>query len=364
MDISDFKRVAVLGMGLMGGSFAAAAKKKIPSVSVIGFDQNPETRKRALEIGAADYMAETPEEAVSAADLTVLAVPIGGFEALFKQIAPHLKPGAIVFDLGSVKGCVTEMSERLLPESVQFLGGHPMTGSEKAGIEAATATLYENAYFFLTPNATTHNDTIEIMIGFVQQLGAFPILIAPGEHDKIAARISHIPHLAAVLLVEMVQESDYASFAGGGFRDTTRIASGNPAMWRDIFMYNRKEMIKGIDLLEERLKAMRSRLIQEDPYAIESALSEAKRMRDDMPFSGSDYMPPLYDIIIDVEDKPGILGELTTLLGEEGINIKEIEILHARESEGGAVRIGLKTKEEQTTALKALEAHHFKQKKK
>lgn len=360
--MDDFRRIAILGLGLMGGSMALALKGAGYRGKIVGFDLCQETIKKGLGIGAIDMGASSPEEAVQEADLVIMAVPIGSYQELFQRISPYLDKSTVVTDLGSVKGHVVRLAEVYLPKEIQFIGGHPMAGSEKGGLMAATGTLFENAYYFLTPTPNTTSQVMEQIKGLIQGIGAYPIPVDPLEHDKIAASISHIPHLTAVLLVYLLQTDShlaYLPFVGGGFRDTTRIASGNPEMWKDIFFYNKEEMIQGIEKLESSLERFKGYLKEEARVEMLQTLREVKAVRDGIPYGLPDYIPPLFDLIIDIEDRPGSLGELTGLLGDNNINIKEIEILHAREEEKGAIRVGFKTAADEKKALELLKRGSF-----
>lgn len=359
--MKPFKEITIIGMGLIGGSIALAIKNSHYKGKIIGYDLSSEALKEGKNKGAIDVSTKNIQEAVKTADLIILATPVGYYDEILREIAPILRKNTIVTDVGSVKGYVIDMVERHLPRDVEFVGGHPMAGSEKGGIKAATPFLFENAYYFLTPRKNTSQRTIEKISSLVKSIGAYPVVIDSKEHDKIVAQISHIPHLSAVLLANMLEKREsisYIPFVGGGFRDSTRIASGNPNMWKDIFFLNKKEIVNGIETLEEMLREFKEKLIGEESEKILKSLENAKKIRDTVPHSSSDYIPPLYELIIDVEDRPGVLAELTQIIGENCINIKEIEILHARE-ENGAVRIGLESKEEQKKALNILKKGGF-----
>lgn len=360
--MEDFKEIAIIGMGLIGGSIAFGLKSSGYRGRIVGNDISEGSLKKAKEMGAIDFGTVDIREAVSNADLVVLAAPVGYYERIFKEIGPFLKENVVVTDVGSVKGYAVDLASKYLPKEVKFLGGHPMAGSEKAGIEAASPYLYENAYYFLTPDNKTSTDTIKKIKSFIEALGAYPVIIDPYEHDRVVAQISHIPHLTATMLVNMLdrnKETSYLPFVGGGFRDTTRIASGNPNMWKDILYLNKKEIINAIGTLEKMLKEFKNILDGENREEILEILENAKLIRDRIPKRLKDYLPPIYEIIVDVEDRSGILGELTNLIGQGGINIKEIEILHSREGEMGAIRVGFQSLEEQEKALDILRKNKF-----
>ncbi len=357
-----FRKITVIGMGLIGGSMALALKRVNYGAWIVGYDLSIDSLESALRAGAIDQIAKSIQEAVRDSELVVLAVPVGHYGAIMRAMAPHLGKGVIVTDVGSVKGHVCQLAADILPETAVFIGGHPMAGSEQGGFTAATPTLFENAYYFVTPQNNTSEDGLSRLRDLIQAMGAYPIPLKGAEHDKIAATISHIPHLAAVILVGLLESDErlsYQSFVGGGFRDTTRIASGSPEMWKDIFLYNRKEMLRGIQKLEQGIGEIKGYLEEKDEFNILRLLKNAKNTRDQIPHRLPDYIVPLYDIVIDLEDRPGAIGELTQLLGDNNINIKEIEVLHVREGERGAIRVGLETLEGEKQALELLKRRSF-----
>ena len=262
----DFNEIAIIGMGLMGGSVALRLKKLGYKGTIVASGSRPQTLAAALESKAVDRIESDLKKAVATADLVIVAAPVGYTGDIFKEIADTLKKGAIVTDVGSVKGYVLEMAKKFLPNAVVFLGGHPMAGSEKSGFSAATPYLYENAYYFITPTAETPIEAVDKLTNLIEQLGAYPVVTDPYEHDKLVAQISHLPQLMATALVNMLDEKDkgisYMPFAGGGFRDTTRIASSSPEMWRDIFTYNKKEVLNCVTQLEKSLNNFKEVLFE------------------------------------------------------------------------------------------------------
>lgn len=349
-------------MGLIGGSIGLALKKSGKIKKITGYDVSKDSLIEAREIGAIDCIADDLKKAVLMTEVIIIAAPLGQYESILKEISPLLNADVIVTDVGSVKGFISSMFQKYLPKNIQFIGGHPMAGSEKDGIKAARSSMYENAYYFLTPSENTTQNTIEKIKTLVTEMKAYPIIVTPQEHDKIVAMISHIPHLTAAMLVISLSLCDgtkYLPFAGGGFRDSTRIASGNPEMWKDIFLYNKTEVLRSIEGLQKNLSNFKYALYTEKEDEILEILGEAKRTRDKIPGRFTDYMPPLHEIVIDVEDKPGILGNLTRILGENNINIKDIEILHAREGEKGVVKIGLESEDDRIKAKEILKRGRF-----
>mgnify|MGYP001112289248 CR=1 FL=1 len=352
--MDDFRKITIVGMGLIGGSLALALKKIGYTGQVTGSDRDDDILNQALQMQAVDVATSNAEEAVLDADLVIIAVSVGQYMEVFKEIGPFLKEGAIVTDVGSVKNYAIEIATRYLPQYVEFLGGHPMAGSEKDGFRAASPYLYENAYYFLTPMAQNTDSTIIKLKSFIRSLGAYPICTNALEHDRIVARISHMPHLSAVLLVNLLgqgKSDHYLSFAGGGFRDTTRIASGNPKLWKDIILLNKKEIIQEIQLMQEMFGKFKNFLEENKEQDVFDMLKNAKKVRDQIPVRLKDGLPPIYETIVVAGDRPGILAELTKIIGDSGINIKEIEILHSREYEKGAIRFGFECEEDEKNVV-------------
>ncbi|NLJ40678.1 MAG: prephenate dehydrogenase/arogenate dehydrogenase family protein, partial [Clostridiales bacterium] len=230
----DVKQISIIGLGLMGGSIALALKNRGIKGKIVGYDICRNYVDEALGSKAIDMGADNPEEAVIGAGLVIIAVPISQYKTIFNEINPFLALGCIVTDVGSVKLEPVELAEKLLPKGIHFVGGHPMTGSERGGFNAADPFLYENAYYFLTPREDTPAEAVGTMEDLIKSLGAYAVPIAPKEHDLIVSRMSHLPHIIASTLVNFMDNDkgiSYLTFVGGGFRDTTRIASGNPHMW-------------------------------------------------------------------------------------------------------------------------------------
>lgn len=358
----NIERICIIGLGLMGGSFALALKNRGFEGTIAGYDISAKCREEALRARAIDTAAGSLEEAVSDAQLTIIAAPVSGYEIILKKIGPFLCPNSIVTDIGSVKAQIFRTADRLLPEDVYFIGGHPMTGSEKGGFEAADPFLYENAYYFLTPGENTPVDAIKAVEHIIKNLGACTICISPEEHDLIVSRISHLPHIIAATLVNFIDKNKgvpYLPFIGGGFRDTTRIASGNPDMWRDILFANKKEVIRSIESFQLLLNEFKYNLEHDKDRYIVQALRNAKSIRDSIPRHGRDYMSPLFETVVSIEDRPGTVAELTRLISSNNINIKEIEILHSRQNEGGALRLAFENREDKDSVLKILKRNGF-----
>ncbi|MBS3787953.1 prephenate dehydrogenase/arogenate dehydrogenase family protein [Candidatus Bipolaricaulota bacterium] len=359
---SEFSRITIVGLGLMGGSVGLAAKNFFPGITVVGVDYEEEIKK-ALRRGAVDegYGSDEVTEAVKGSSLVVLATPIEEIVGVLKGLAGGPEEDAVVVDLGSTKRevCATGWSE-LESSSAEFVGGHPMTGAEIRGIAGAHPLLFENSVFVLvTPegDATPGSRKLE---KFVTGLGAEPRYMKPEKHDAIVARVSHLPQLISICLMGLVgNESDsldHLSMAGGGFRDMTRIADSPFDIWEDIFETN-GELIKeaGKDFLEE-LKEMIQNLRDE---GLKEAFRDAGKLRNELPESSKGISSSTFKLAVMIPDRPNALGELTSILGEKGINIRDLELQKVREDYGGTFQVYFDSLEEARKANKVILNYGF-----
>ena len=352
--------VAIIGVGLIGGSLGLVWKKQAQDVEIIGFDQSA-TLDRAIAIGALDRAASSLEEAVSDADVIVLAAPIQSILEILEQIAPHVKAGAIVTDVGSVKGPVADRASTVLPSGVLFVGGHPMAGSERRGIDQADALLFENAAYVLCPPDDIDASTLEVeyasFVALIEATGARLIVLPPARHDRIAAFVSHLPQLLAVALMNHVANEDgqddaFLQLAAGGFRDMTRIASSPFDVWSDILKANDTHILEVLDSFAGRIEVLRREIAGGDMETLQSRFQDARSKRETIPRNTKGFLHPLADVYVYAEDHPGELLSITRILYEASLNIKDIELLKIREGTGGAFRIGFA---EDATAAAATE---------
>jgi prephenate dehydrogenase len=241
-----------------------------------------------------------------------------------------------------------------------FIGGHPMAGTEKTGYSSSFAHLFENAYYILTPCRNVQQASIDILAGLVKGIGGIPVILEADEHDKIAAGISHVPHLIASALVNLVKEMDGALdgkmqiLAAGGFKDITRIASSSPEVWESIILSNKQEAENVLEAYIDILKKIKSSVNLGDSDSIYSFFETARNYRKSFSSTKKGLIAPLYDIIVDVVDKPGIIGKIATLLGSSNVNIKNINVSNSREFEQGCLRITLPDPESACKALDIL----------
>lgn len=358
-----FVRAALIGTGLIGGSIGMALREHGLVGEMIGYDRDSKAATHALERGAIDKIADTPVEAVEEADLVILAVPVLSTLGIMKEISSAVKRGALITDVGSTKARIMEAVETILPEGVTFVGGHPMAGSEESGISGADPALLENAIYVLTPSTQAEQGYTDKLVEMLSAIRAQPLILEPLEHDRIVALVSHLPHLSAAALVQSVAGTDdlelIKTLAAGGFRDSTRIALGNPDVWRDIFISNRWALLAALKRYKKSIIDLESYLKDLSAEGLEEYLQQARDYRRSIPHRGRGILPEVYDVIILVRDTPGMLGKITTLLGDNGINIDAIEILHVRELAGGSIRIGFKNSEIRQKAIELLDQHGY-----
>jgi len=234
-------RLCIIGVGLLGGSIGLAVRSALSDCEIVGYGHRPDTLERAKKIGAIDRGETDLGPAVEGADLVVLCTPVGLLEEMLRGISSFLKPGALVTDVGSTKGSIVASAGKLLTKTVEFVGSHPMAGSEKRGVEFSRADLFQNALCILTPTDQTPEPAVTAVDDFWKTLGMRTCRMSPADHDRALAEISHLPHALAAALVTM-QAPDALALAGKGFLDTTRIAGGDGGLWRDIFVDNAANM--------------------------------------------------------------------------------------------------------------------------
>jgi len=340
------------GVGLIGGSIGLGLHQRFLARRVIGLDPDPVALEAARGMGVIDEAKLEPGSWLAQADLVVLATPVRTLERLARELAPFLRPDALVTDVGSVKApLVAALSD------LRFVGGHPMAGSERDGVLNADAALLENAVWVLTPDASTDSEALRSVSELVTGLGARAIEVAPELHDQLVATVSHLPYLAAVALTKAVGEAEerdlLALLAAGGFRDLTRVASGSPRMSRDMVVANRDAVRTALRAFSAQLAAVAAML--DEPAALLEVAEQAKRQRDALPIVRRSLLPARHEVVVAVPDRPGELMRITGALGAAGVNIKDIEVLGVRES-GGAMRLAFADHESLVRGTEALRA--------
>jgi len=279
-----FHKVTIIGVGLIGGSFAKVLRATGLAGSITGLGRSRETLELALELGVIDHMELVAKHAVEGADLVVLASPVGTFEQLVYEIGPHLERGAILIDVGSVKGRMVHRIEEILPKEIQFVPCHPIAGKEKFGVFEATEKLFRGTNCILTPTKRTESAALNMLREVWITAGANVIIMDPDMHDEIFAAVSHMPHVAAFAMMCAVAElstgtDNYLNFSGAGFKDFTRIAASSPEIWRDICLMNRDNIIQMLDRFLFSLNRIKQDLVANDAKRLEKHLKIASDAR-------------------------------------------------------------------------------------
>jgi prephenate dehydrogenase len=283
-----FKQVAIIGVGLIGGSLGMVLRRKALADHVVGIGRRVENLKTAVALGAIDRYVADPQEGVRRADLVILATPVDTYERHLHEWAHCLAPGTIVSDVGSVKGTLVERSEATMPADVHFVGAHPIAGKEKTGVAAGSDQLFKGARCILTPTQRTNPEVLDRIRRLWEEAGSIVLTMDPHLHDQILGAVSHLPHVVAFALVNALAELrdqeipalDLAGHSGGGLRDTTRIAASSPEMWRDIFLWNRDNVVSYIDRYVRALEELKQLIKVGDGAGIEKSLERAKGERD------------------------------------------------------------------------------------
>ncbi len=345
------REIAFIGVGLIGGSLALAIKNT-GKYKITGYDINEQNLYKGVKLGIIDQYTTSLKEAVEGKDIIFLCAPVGQLESLIREIENYnLKKGVIITDTGSTKALVVAAGRNLLEKEAIFIGGHPMAGSHKSGVEAADNRLFENAYYVLTPTKDVPDSAILDLSNLLSATKAKVLIMDSQNHDEIVGAISHFPHMIAALLVNQVakyREKDewYFQLAAGGFRDITRIASSNPVMWRDILLQNKEILVEIANQWKEEFDILLSSLLEGSAEQIEVFFSKAKAYRNQIPEKKTGAISALLDLYIDVPDHPGVIGKITTLLGEEKISITNIQILEVREDIMGVLRVTFRREED------------------
>ncbi len=276
--LRELKQITVVGLGLLGGSLTLAAIRSLPQVKVAGYSHRTSTRRKAKKLSAGIKIFNALKASVASADLVILATPICTFEDTFSQIADVLPAGCIVTDVGSTKVLPHKWAEKNLPKTVFYVGSHPITGSEQRGVEFARDDFFEQSLCIVTTTGKTDKQAVQAVKRFWSTLGCSVKLMSPKQHDKILASVSHLPHIAAAAIINTENINDL-KFAGKGFMDTSRIASGPANIWADIFFTNAANCAAGVDRLIAELNRFKKAIKSKDKKRIEKLLLQARNRR-------------------------------------------------------------------------------------
>lgn len=332
---TGFTTVAIIGCGALGGSLALAAAR-VPGVErVVLFDRSPEVRRRAAARGMGDVV-DSAGDAAADADLVILAVPLEAVASVAAEAWVRMDTQAVLTDIASVKSNLVLELEGIRhdidQELAEFIGGHPMAGSERSGLAAADGTMFQGATYVLTPTADVSADAFNRLAGFIRGLGARVLAVDPGTHDRVVALISHLPQILASSLMSVVADAarddpGVLAAAGGGFRDVTRVAGSDADLWAGILYENREAVGDALGRFGIALRRFEAAVSSGDRTALTDLLAAGRDARARIP--GKEVVAEVVDLVIPVEDRPGSLAAVTTALGAAGINIEDLGMRHA-----------------------------------
>lgn len=334
--------VGFVGLGLIGGSIAKAIRRVYPTSNIIAYNRSAEARQMSLSDGTCNAVTGAVDETFAECDYIFLCLPVELNIEYLELLRDIIKPECIITDVGSVK---TNIHEAVIKFGMEknFIGGHPMAGSEKTSYKAAKDRLIENAYYVITPTSQSLKEEIDRLDKFISKLGSITIQLDYKEHDKVVAAVSHLPHLIASSLVNLVKDSDSSEglmkqMAAGGFKDITRIASSSPEMWEQICMTNRENLSDFIEKYVKSLLQIKSDIDTADGSAINELFQSSKEYRDTFSTSGGP-IEKIHRIYCDIVDEFGAIATIATMLATNSISIKNIGIVHNREFQEGVLQV-------------------------
>lgn len=357
------KRIGFIGLGLIGGSIAKAIKANYPDYEIFAHPSRIETIREAFEAGIINNDDFLDLSEYAKMDYVFLCAPVQKNIEYLNELAPVLQKNCIITDVGSVKGEISKEAEKLGIQS-QFIGGHPMTGSEKTGFKNGSTELLENAFYILIDNPEINPKAFEEFASFIKSLGSMVITSSADKHDRSVAAISHLPHIISASLVNLVSANDSEDgmmkrIAAGGFRDITRISSSSPVMWENICVENRDEILSMIDIYQEELLKIRQYVDDSSEKDLYGFFDSAKNYRDSLDVKGKGAIPGAFDFYVDLSDEAGQIAIIATILAARGISIKNIGIIHNREFEEGVLRISFYDEPSKTEAISTLQKHDY-----
>lgn len=355
--------IGFIGLGLIGGSIARGLKRADSSTKIMAYMRTRAKLEQAKNDGVIDIILDGVDETLSQCDMIFLCTPVEYNASYLEKIRPFLKPGAILTDVGSTKTDIHETVAKMGLEDV-FVGGHPMAGSEKTGYECSTDHLLENAYYVITPTEKSTREQIARMTQIAAAIGAIPLVLDYRQHDYSVAAISHLPHLIASSLVNLVRDSDSPDgtmrrIAAGGFKDITRIASSSPVMWEQICMTNTENLKILLRKYISSLEEIYAQLNGHDNQAIYRLFEESGKYRSSISDYNRGPVAAEYSFSVDIVDEPGSISTLSVILASKGINIKNIGINYSREYGEGALRITFYDEESRNAAQALLARYNY-----
>ncbi len=355
--------IGFIGFGLIGGSIAKAIRTYHPQIRMMAYMRSQDTLQKAVQEGVIDQACTQVDKDFTACDLIFLCAPVETNARYLELLKPMLPKTCLLTDVGSTK---TDIHEKVdaLGLTAQFIGGHPMAGSEKTGYENAKAHLIENAYYILTPGEGLKKEIVDEFAKFVSSLKALPLVLDYRQHDYITACVSHLPHLIASSLVELVRELDgpeelMKQIAAGGFKDITRIASSSPDMWEQICMTNSDNILKVLEHYQGQLERLRNEISGKESEKIHEFFSASRDYRNSIPEASAGPLKKTYAFYCDMVDEAGGIATLATILASGGISLKNIGIIHNREFEEAVLRVELYEEDAYRRAVELLRKYRY-----
>lgn len=357
------KKIGFLGLGLIGGSIARRLKKLHSDWTLIASSGHAETIAEAYHMGLIANASMCDVTDFADCDYIFLCMPVQKNIEYLRFLRGNIKKGCIITDVGSVKSDIHREVAALGMEH-QFIGGHPMAGSEKTGLSSSRDSLLENAYYIITPTPRTTPEALADFTELTESLGAIPMVLDYELHDYATAAISHLPHVIAYNLVNLVRACDDSdetmkTIAAGGFKDITRIASSSPVMWENICLSNKKPLVRLIDTFIRMLSRTREDILAENGTALTDSFSAARDYRDSINIRGNGVLKPVYELYLDLLDEAGQIATVATILASNRLSIKNIGIIHNREFEGGVLRLEMYDRDSLDAAVALLQRHHY-----
>ena len=360
--IDNSINISIIGIGLIGGSIAKALENSGKDFVLSAFDK-AHVLDLASEQKVIDKRLNGIEEAKNS-NIIFLCLPTDLSLKALKELAPVINEDTIISDVCGVKGIFEREWSSIKSKGI-YIGGHPMTGKESGGFENSDPLLFENSVYIIS-NSEKNEEKLKEFTEVIHLLGARIRFLDPFIHDKIIAQVSHLPQLLAVSLVNSVSKNDnginYLDFAAGGFRDMTRIASGNFDIWEPVIKMNKDEILSALKLMNNSLGNLEDLLKNENIDALKEFFDKARAKRDEIPKNTKGFINPLYDLFVYVKDEPGVLSKLTTALYKNEINIKDMELLKIREGTGGTFRISFQSQKDADKAEKVITEIGFRTK--
>lgn len=359
-----FEKIGFIGLGLIGGSIAKKIKKNHPECNIIATAHRAATITEAYEMGLITNRTMLSVSSFSDCDVIFLCAPVEKNIEYLSLLKDVIKKDCIITDVGSTK---TQIHKEVIALDLEknFIGGHPMTGSEKTGISNANDALLENAYYIITPTAKASTQQIDEFYQFVKELGSIPMVLDYEKHDYATASISHLPHMIAYTLVNLIKDIDddeetMKTIAAGGFKDITRIASSSPIMWENICSTNQEQLLKLMDMYITSLKELREDISSTNSPALLDKFQSAKDYRDSIAVSGIKSQNRIHEIFLDLADEAGGIAIIASILAFKGISIKNIGIVHNREFEEGVLHIEFYDQQSSELAVELLTEKNYK----